>query len=180
MPSMSGSLPRRLGAAIAVFAVAGAAAAATEPPGATVSTERAEVAYRNPAGFTEMQRSFGNARTDWLDELSRYVAQRAARTLPEGERLLVTITDVQRAGRVEPWRGPASNDLRIVRDNTPPRIDLEFRLVGANGAVLKEGARQLRDVAFLNRAGLHRDEALGYEKNLIDGWMRSDFGPPRR
>ena len=156
-----------------------AAGAATPAPGATLSTEKAEVSFRNPAGFTEMNRSFAGARTDWLDDLSRYVAKRAARTVPTGERLLVTITDVQRAGMVEPWHR-ASTDLRVVRDTTPPRIDLSFQLVNANGAVLKEGSRQLRDINFLSRNGLRRDEPLSYEKNLIDDWMRKDLGSPLR
>lgn len=159
--------------------LAGALAPAFAVPGATLDTVKAEVSFRNPAGFSELDRSFG-ARTDWLDELSRHVARRAARTLPDGQRLLVTITDVQRAGRVEPWRGSGASDLRIVRDTTPPRIDLDFRLIGPNGAVLKEGARRLRDASFLDRASFYRGEALSYEKNLIDDWMRKDFGPTRR
>lgn len=157
-----------------------AAGAAAPAPGATLSTDKAEVSFRNPAGFTEMNRSWGGARTDWLDDLSRYVAKRAARTLPAGERLLVTITDVLRAGMVEPWHGARANDLRIVRDSTPPRIDLSFQRVAANGAVLQEGSRQLRDLAFLSRVGFRGHEALSYEKNLIDDWMRQDFGAPPR
>ncbi|MBC8056613.1 MAG: DUF3016 domain-containing protein [Rhizobiales bacterium] len=148
-------------------------------PGAPVETEKAEVSYRNPAGFTEMSHSFGQ-RTAWLDDLSGYVAKRAARTIPDGERLLVTITDVQRAGMVEPWRGIGWSELRVVRDTTPPRIELTFQLVAANGAVLKEGMRTLRDIDFLGRNGLRRDEPLSYEKNLIDDWMRNDFGSPQR
>lgn len=170
---------RRLQHAVVALAllVAAASAAATEP-GATVSTAKAEVSYRNPAGFTEMGRDFG-ARRNWLDDLSAYVAQRVARTVPDGERLLVTITDVQRAGQIEPWHR-AATDLRVVRDTTPPRIDLGFRLVDANGAVLKEGSRQLRDINFLDHSGLRSSEPLAYEKNLIDDWLRKDFAPPGR
>ena len=156
----------------------GATGAASAAPGAPVSTDKAEVSYRNPAGFTEMDRSFG-ARTDWLDDLSRYVAKRAARSVPDGARLVVTITDVQRAGMIEPWRR-AGTDLRVVRETTPPRIDLDFQLVAANGAVLKEGSRQLRDAAFLTRSSRHSGQQLSYEKNLIDAWLRKDFEPPRR
>lgn len=158
-----------------MFGLSGAAFAA---PGATFSTDRAEVGYRNIDEFSEMTRLHG-VRTDWLDDLSRYVAKRASRNVPEGARLLVTITDVQRAGMVEPWHR-ASTDLRVVRDTTPPRIDLSFQLVNANGAVLKEGSRQLRDINFLSRNGLRRDEPLSYEKNLIDDWMRKDLGSPLR
>ena len=163
-------------ACCALMLAAGSAAFAA--PGAPVSTDKAEVSFRNPAGFTEMGRSFG-ARTDWLDELSSYVAKRAARTVPDGERLLVTITDVQRAGMIEPWRHSAT-DLRVVRETTPPRIDLSFQLVAANGAVLKEGTRQLRDIAFMTRSSRHSGEPLSYEKNLIDDWMRKDVEAARR
>ena len=155
-----------------------AAGAAWAAPGAPVSTAKAEVSFRNPAGFTEMGRSFG-ARTDWLDDLSSYVAKRAAPGVPDGERLIVTITDVQRAGRIEPWRH-AATDLRVVRETTPPRIDLNFQLVAANGAVLKEGSRQLRDFAFMTSSTRHRGDPLSYEKNLIDDWVRKDFAPTPR
>lgn len=147
-------------------------------PGATVSTDKVEVSYRNPAGFTEMGRSFG-ARTDWLDDLSSYVAKRAARSVHRGERLVVTITDVQRAGMIEPWRH-SGTDLRVVRETTPPRIDLSFQLVAANGAVLKEGLRQLRDATFLTRGSRHGGQPLSYEKNLIDDWLRKDVEAARR
>ena len=156
----------------------GAASAMAATPGGVASAERAEVSYRNPAGFTEMDRS-PRAGREWLDELSRYVARRASRAVPDGQRLLVTITDVQRAGALEPWRSGRWSDVRIVRSTTPPRIDLTFQLVSAQGAVLKEGSRQLRDIDFLSHGLFHRDEVLGHEKNLIDTWLREDFGPAR-
>lgn len=170
---------RAAGALLVAALLLGVAFSVAAAPGAAVLGERVEVSYRNPAGFSEMDRDFGS-RGEWLDELSRYVAQRAARSVPDGARLLVTITDVQRAGRLEPWHVNLPPDVRIVRANAPPRIDLSFQLVAANGAVLKEGSRQLRDVAFLNRSGLHRGENLAYEKNLIDDWLRRDVGPLRR
>jgi hypothetical protein len=65
-------------------------AAVSAAPGETVSTERAEVSYRTPDGFTEMQRS-PHERREWLDELGRHVAKRTARVVPKGQRLLVSI-----------------------------------------------------------------------------------------
>ena len=63
---------------------------------------------------------------------------------------------------------------------TPPRIDLSFQLVAANGAVLKEGSRQLRDFAFMTRSSRSGGDLLSYEKNLIDDWMRKEFAPTPR
>jgi hypothetical protein len=169
---------RRLARTIGALLI-GAVAAVSAAPGETVGTERAEVSRRIPGGFTEMQRS-PHERREWLDELGRHLAKRAARVVPKGPRLLVSITDVQRAGMVEPWRPGRLADVRIVRDPTPPRIDLSYQLVSAQGAVLKEGSRRLRDLAFLNRGGLPSSDPLRYEKSLIDTWLRDDFGPARR
>ncbi len=165
-------------AAFAFSAVAVGATTAVTAPGAPVISDPVEVSYRNPAFFTEMRRDVG-ARRDWLDDLGRFVAKRAAAVVPPGQRLLVTITDVQRAGMVEPWHR-AGTDLRVVRDTTPPRIDLSFQVVGPNGAVFREGSRQLRDMAFLRRHIRYSGDPLAYEKHLIDDWVREEFGAPRR
>ena len=169
---------RAVSLAVAALLLAGAAANAAMIVGAPVSTERAEVRYSDPAAIARLDFD-PTGRRDWLDDLSGYLARRAERTLPDGRRLLVTITSVRRAGMVEPWRHGALADVRIVRSSRPPQIDLIFQLVDTRGGVLKEGTRHLTDIAFLSRSLAHRDDALGYEKDLIDGWMRQEFGPPR-
>lgn len=156
-----------------------AAAQAAVAPGAQQSSANVELGFRDPARIVARDISWID-RDQWLDELGRYVVKTASARVPEGARLLVTITDVQRAGMVEPWRGRGMWDVRIVRDSTPPRIDLAFQLVSTQGAVLKEGTRALRDMNFLSRASYRRDEPLSYEKNLIDDWLRKDFGPAPR
>src|SRR5258707_10542858 len=89
---------------------------------------------------------------------AQFLAERAAPRLPQGQRLEVHLTDVQRAGGFEPWRGPQAADVRIVRDIYPPRIDLRFKLLGADGKLLREGSRQLRDASFMMRPDLYRSE----------------------
>ena len=167
-------------AAVVGVAAAAAPVRAADAPavGATLKSDRVEVGYRDVAKLTEFDRSPG-ARDDWVNALSQYTLAQAGRVLPAGQKLSVTFTDVQRAGGYEPWRTPATSDIRIVRESTPPRIDLSFRIESAQGAVLMEGERQLRDRNFMNRAR-HRGEALGYEKNLIDDWLRKDVGPAKR
>ena len=165
-------------AALAVFAAGPAWAADAPAVGATIKSDRVEVGYRDAAKLTEFDRSAGD-RDDWVDALSKYTLTQAERVLPAGQKLSITITDVQRAGRYEPGRRPAAADILIVRERTPPRIDLSFRLESAQGALVKEGERQLRDSNFMNRAR-HRGETLGYEKNLIDDWLRQDVGAAKR
>ena len=166
---------RRVGACAVFLAAALACAAVAAAPGAPYRMDGVEVSYRDPAQFTEMKHNPGE-RSDWLDDLSKYTARRAAQLLPGGERLSVTITDVQLAGMFEPWRRGNLSNVRIVRDTTPPRIDLSFQLESAQGVTLKQGERQLRDGAFfLMRSTRYRNDALAYEKNLIDAWLSKEF-----
>jgi hypothetical protein len=125
------------------------------------------------AGYPASQRQ----RTAYLEDLRKHIAQEAQRLLPQGQRLAVRVTDVDMAGGFEPWRW-RSADVRIVRDIYPPRIDLQFRLTGPDGVLLKEGERKLSDLTFLMTAtATYRDgDPLRYEKALIDTWMRNEFG----
>jgi len=73
----------------------------------------------------------------------------------------------------------APRDTRIVKDMYPPRIELEFKLVRADGSVEKEGSRKLRDSAFLWGASPASQEAMRYEKGLIDAWLQKEFAPAK-
>jgi hypothetical protein len=108
-----------------------------------------------------------------VNALGQYLAEQAAPRLPAGQRLEVRITDVQRAGGFEPWR--TRTDVRIVRDIYPPRIDLEFKRLAADGSTLQSGTRKLRDNTFLMRPDMHPNDPLRFEKALIDDWLRKEL-----
>jgi hypothetical protein len=138
--------------------------------------DRVEVAFVHPEKFTDAGRYWGSdaSRQHNLTELARHIERRAARLLPQDRRLAVSITEVDLAGGFEPWRRNLG-DVRIVRDVYPPRIDLSFRLTAADGSVLKQGERRLRDLAFQTGATVYRDDPLRYEKALIDGWLEREL-----
>ena len=159
------------------LAVAGSAIAADPQP---TSDSRIQVTWTKPDDFSEAKQypgtGLGREEPDeWLNELAKHVRYRADRRLPPGDRLQVTFTNVQRAGTYEPWRGPRFDDVRIIKDIYPPRIDLKFTLTDAGGAVVKEGQRELRDPAFLQRGILNTTDPLRFEKRLLDDWLRSEF-----
>lgn len=146
---------------------------------AATSPDNVQVRYKDPQHFTEAKRSFGMhlIRADaYLEPLKTYIAERAARVLAPGQRLDIEVTDVDRAGEYEPWRGPDFDDVRIIKDIYPPRIDLDFTLYGADGKVLREGSRKLRDAAFLGNSSGASQDPLRYEKSLIDRWLRQGAG----
>ncbi|NCT66872.1 MAG: DUF3016 domain-containing protein [Rhodanobacteraceae bacterium] len=173
---LSRPLPLLLTAALGIATPLMAAATDAAAPHVVVT-------WTNPAKFTDVRYDTSLSRQDpeqWLGELARYLQQRAEQRLPPGEHLDVTFTDIQRAGMYEPWRGPQWNDIRIVKDVYSPRIDLRFTLTGADGKVLEEGTRTLRDLAFLHRDLPLGGDPLRFEKRLLDDWLRREFAPAPR
>jgi hypothetical protein len=104
------------------------------------------VDWTDPAQFSDIRYS-GNRweakRGNWVEQLAQYLQKSAAKKLPPGEQLQVTITDIKRAGQYEPWRGPNLQDTRFVRDIYPPRISLTFKRTDAQGNVIDQGERKL-------------------------------------
>ncbi len=149
-----------------------------EAPRALEVTQPVQVGWSDPAQFTELRHSRNRweaERGDWVRQLAEHLQQSAARSLPPGQRLEVLITDIKRAGDFEPWGGISLRDVRIMRDVYPPRMSLQFTRFDAAGAVLEQGERKLVDMGYLTQSSFGND-ALRYEKRLIDDWVRRDLG----
>jgi hypothetical protein len=163
------------------FGLALASAAAADAPR---GDSRVEIDWTPPADFSEAKtyQGTGLGRQDpdeWLGDLANHLRYRAERVLPEADHLKVTFTNVQLAGTYEPWRGPRWDDVRVIKNIYPPRIDLKFTLTDASGAVVKEGERKLRDPAFMQRGTLNETDPLRFEKRMLDDWLRSEFPDAR-
>jgi len=155
---------------------------AADAPRALPAAGPVSVAWHDPAQFSEMRHSgnrYASAQGNWLDKLATYMRSEAEQTLPAGHRLELTIVDIQRAGRYEPWLGVDMQDARIIRDRYPPRMTLRFRETDASGGVVAEGERKLSDPAFLmTGARLGDRDPLRYEKRLGDTCLRSGWPTP--
>lgn len=137
------------------------------------------VQWTDPSDFTDLKFS-GNrwkaAQGNWVYQLAEHLRDSAERRLPEGERLEVTIQDLNRAGRYEPWRGVQMQDVRFVRDIYPPSMTVGFRHYGADGRLLAEGTREVRDTGFLMRGSpIGPADNLFHEKRMIDRWVRDEL-----
>ncbi len=146
------------------------------PPNKIVA--RAEVNFFEPKKFTDVKdSSMGDyERTTYLDQIRDHLLEQAKYYVPENHTLSVTFTDIDMAGDFEPWRGPRFDDVRIVKDIYPPRMVLTFQLRDGDGQVVKEGRRELRDLAFLMKITMaFRDDPVRHEKGLIDDWLRAEF-----
>ena len=170
-----------LAAVLALAAVPALARNVTDPdyPRSLDSTGPVAVSWSEPAGFTEIRYSrnrYEAARGDWVRSLARHLADRAARVMAPGERLEVEITDIQRAGQYEPVAGRL-DQVRMVRDIYPPRIELRYTRYDASGAPVDSGERELTDIGFLAHSAhaLHSQDPLRHEKRLLDQWIRHDL-----
>lgn len=162
---LSGSFLRRVALLPIACASLGAAAAS------------AHVEFVKPESFTDAGRGYAGAeRAENLQRLAAHITAEAAKRLPAGDALDVWVTDVDLAGYYDP-RQAFTREVRIVKDFYPPRIKLRFRLTRGDGTVVKEGERSLVDANFLSRAQRYPLDGLGYEKTMLDRWLRSEFLP---
>lgn len=116
--------------------------------------------------------------TQAIQLLADWLQSQAERSLPADQSLKVTLRDVDLAGEYEPGRMGSMYDVRIIKDIYPPRIELDYRLSDASGAVLREGEVTLRDTGFLLGAGPIGSDALRYEKRMLRDWLRSLVSAP--
>jgi len=128
--------------------------------------------YVDPASFPDAPRGA-------LIELKPWIERRASELLPAGHRLAITVTSVDLAGEYEPLRRPPYSTVRIMRDVYPPRVELQFRLTHASGAVIAEGRRRLENVAFHDTAAVRSTDPLRYDKALWEVWLRGEFARGR-
>lgn len=158
---------------LGLVSVGAAVAARTDKPAANI-----EVTFVAPEKFTDVKDGFSDAeraREAILDELKDHLVTQGARFVASNQRLEIKVTDIDLAGDFEPWRSPQMQDVRIMKEIYPPRATLEFRLIGADGKVISEGKRELRDMSYLMTASLPNSDRLRYDKEMLGNWLRREF-----
>ena len=153
-------------------------AGAQQAAGGLPDTGRVQVAWLDPAGFTEVHLA-GNKRRalegDWVRQLALYIQRTADRQLPAGQRMRVTIEDVKRAGD----RRTVGEGVPVVRGVSPPSIRLRFVRTDTYGRIVSQGEPILEDVSVLGGPTRSRgSDPLVFEKRLVDGWLDREL-PPR-
>ena len=156
------------------------AAAALAGMAGDILAATATVEFVKPDGFTDVGRRHSFIDRDAaLEAIRAHLVAQAAKKLPGDESLAISITDVDLAGAFEP-RQSYSNEVRIVKEIYPPKIDLRFKLTRADGSVVKEGERTLRDFGFLTGTTAYATDNFRYEKAMLDAWLDGEFGGARR
>jgi hypothetical protein len=155
---------------------------APDAPRALPEQGPVSVTWDDPANFTEIRYSlnkYESRRGNWVEQLAQHLRDRAEKRLPPGEQLQVNITNIERAGAYEPWRGVQFYDTRFILDVYPPRMSFDYRRIGADGTVIAQGQREIRDMGYLITANPYfNSDALRYEKALIDRWISQELPRP--
>lgn len=160
-------------ALVSLFAAGSVLAATPAKPASAV-----DVTFASPEKFTDVKDDYMDSergRDAVLDQLKEHLVSRAGKYLTAGQRLEITVTEVDLAGDFEPWRGPSFHDIRIVKDIYPPRVNLAFRLLDADGKVVSEGKRELRDLGYLLSMAMPTSDPLRYDKEMLSNWLRQEF-----
>ena len=167
---------KRTAATFCVMALAFAVAQPLPAQEEAAAGSRVAVTLGDVSRMREVKHLHGAQQRDTtraIESLADWLQQQVERSLPAEQALQVTLRDVDLAGEYEPGRMGDMYDVRIIKDIYPPRIELDYRLSDASGAVLSEGEATLRDIGFLLHAGSPASDALRYEKRMLRDWLRS-------
>jgi hypothetical protein len=137
------------------------------------------VEFVNPEKFTDIKVGFLRTNVDnnsHLRALRRHLERRAATYIGPGQVLHIAVTDIDLAGDHTPQSNPALLDIRTVSNLYPPRINLNYTLSDALGAVVRSGEARLQDLGFDIGSGGNVSDPLRFEKRMLDKWLRREFG----
>ena len=110
------------------------------------------------------------------DQVSSYLSRYVASRFP-GATLTLRFTDIDLAGRLEPWRIRKFNDVRFDRTMgaSPLRLYFDYTLTDSKGRILASGSRALVDGDYINRyvnyPNIEKSATLFYEKVTLKRWF---------
>jgi hypothetical protein len=136
-----------------------------------------KVSFVKPEAFVDIPLD-ARDRDDALHTLRAHFAT-LAKKLPAGQDLIVEVTDVDLAGRMEPTRLSLAQELRVLRGMADwPMIAFRYR-VEASGKALKSGEARVADMNYLRSFNRYpTSEPLRHEKMMLDNWFKSELGTP--
>lgn len=139
-----------------------------------------EVRFENTDKFRDATYDNRRSTSDQVaKDIAAHMQKAGQRYLPAGQRLEIEITDIDLAGRYEPWQIRA-RDVRFMRDVAWPRIDVKYRLFEGDKEIA-QGEEHMSDMTYLHRPGLATGgDRLRYEKSMIDQWFRARFAKEDR
>lgn len=147
----------------------------TQPFAATTSVE---VSFKSPESFRDASlrtTGYETGADDYvMKELRSSFEQLGKRYLQPGQVLQIEVSDIDLAGRYEPWHINASQ-VRFMRDITWPSMKLHY-VLKQNDQTIRQADAQLSDKFYLQRPGrAANSDRLYAEKAMLADWFRTEF-----
>ena len=134
------------------------------------------VKFIAPEKFSDVRDS-GFARSETLTGIEGHLQILAAAQFASaapGKDLLIEVTDIDRAGELEPW-GRDMREVRVLRAVGRPAISLRF-VVSESGHELRLGEARLSDMSYLDRLNRYPSgDPIRFEKRMLDDWFQKEF-----
>lgn len=164
-----------------VFKVVLAAVMAVVFAGTAAQAQNIQYTLVEPERFTDFSIQGMNAdRTAAIfeREFQRQLLRSSLRWIPANHTLTLTITDIDMAGDIQPWRNRNHAQIRYIETIYPPRMSFSYVLSDAAGNVVREGEQNLVDLSFnFGIPGFFRNESFHFEFNMLANWIRDTFRP---
>lgn len=142
-----------------------------------------EIEWQNPEEFRDVKptsQSRKSFREQTFKKLEEYISE-LAEQLPDGQKLSMTVTDLDLAGEVWPASfvgyGHAGSEVRLVKSLYIPRMQFSYVLTDSYGKIIKQNEEvKIKDMAFQDRVNrTSRTDSLVYEKTMIKEWFADEF-----
>jgi hypothetical protein len=132
--------------------------------------------YRDVRPSNESRKRFKEKTFQHINEYMNKLAL----ALPENQKLLMKITDLDLAGQVWPASfiglGLSGSDVRVVKNIHIPRINFSYELLDKSGQVLQQAEVKLKDMSFLDHSNRSfKSDSLRYEKSMLQRWFKKEF-----
>jgi Protein of unknown function (DUF3016) len=142
-------------------------------------TSNVGIDFVHPERFTDFRiqgRQEIESAQIFRDQISSYLSPFVARRFPDAT-LSLRFSDIDLAGRLEPWRIRKFNDVRFDFDGSPLRLYFEYTLTDSKGRGLASGSKGLAESYYLNRyigyPSSEKVSILFYEKVTLSRWLSS-------
>lgn len=147
-----------------------------------LSQAQVEINWENPEKYRDVRPTMESRikfREHTFEQIEEYLQKLAAK-LPDDQKLMLNVTNLDLAGQVWPASfvgfGNSASDVRVVKSIDIPRMSFTYKLVNTAGELIQEGDVDLRDMAFMDRSNrFFNSESLRYEKNMLRSWFNDEF-----
>lgn len=156
---------------LSIYIATGVTALMLASAGAQASVR---VTFVDPAKYHDEDFRNAASRKDVIAEFRKFFDRLGERYLKDSQTLRIDVLDADLAGRYEPWQ-PEFQNVRILRDVTPPRFKLRYTL-NQGRTVLMSGEETVTDNFYLwNPSARASSERFVYEKDMLRDWFRKRF-----